>query len=206
MIVNPEIERYLEQLLPPREPVLAEMEEYARRHRIPIVGPLVGRLLAQLVQISSAKRIFELGSAIGYSTLWLASAAGPLAEIHYTDASLENARLARQFFERAGAAQIRIHTGDALECLARTPGEFDFIFNDVDKEGYPAVLEAVGKKLRLGGLFVTDNTLWRGQVLTPQDATTRAVDQFNRLLHKSLKFWTVTLPIRDGVTVSRRIL
>jgi len=82
MIIHPEIERYMEGLLPARDTVLQEMEEQAKRRDIPIIGPAVGRVLAQLVMISQSKRIFELGSAIGYSTIWLARAAGEGSEIH----------------------------------------------------------------------------------------------------------------------------
>ncbi|MCC6860325.1 MAG: O-methyltransferase [Bryobacterales bacterium] len=206
MIVNPEIDRYLNSLLPRRDEVLADMEAAAAQHIVPIVGPAVGRLLAQLVMITRARRIFELGSAIGYSTIWLARAAGPGSEIHYTDYSEENARLARRYFERAGvASEVQVHVGEALAMLGRTPGEFDLIFNDVDKEMYPAVLEAVPPRLKRGGLLVTDNTLWSERVLDPPDATSRAVVEFNRRLYESSQFYTTLLPLRDGVTVSLKL-
>jgi predicted O-methyltransferase YrrM len=206
VIVNPEIEQYMDSLLPPRDAVLSEMEEYARERNIPIVGPAVGRLLAQLVMLSGARRIFELGSAIGYSTLWLARAAGPVAEVHYSDGNAENAKRARRYFERAGVeSRIQVHVGPALDALAQTTGDFDFIFNDVDKEGYLDVLEAVASRLRPGGLFITDNTLWHSRVLDARDETSRAVVKFNRLLYQSEKFWSCLLPLRDGVTVSFRL-
>jgi predicted O-methyltransferase YrrM len=206
MIVNPEIERYLHGLLPARDAVLAEMEAVAGRRKIPIVGPAVARVLAQLVMISGAKRIFELGSAIGYSTIWLARAAGPGAEVHYTDGSAENAREARGYIERAGVASaIHVHVGDALTVLSQTSGQFDFIFNDVDKEGYPAVLEAVASRLKPGGLFATDNTLWYERVLNPREFADHAVVEFNRKLYESAQFFTTLLPIRDGLSVAVRI-
>jgi caffeoyl-CoA O-methyltransferase len=206
MIVNPEIERYMDGLLPPRDAVLAEMEEAAALRNIPIIGPAVARMLAQLVMISGAKRIFELGSAIGYSTIWLARAAGPGAEVHYTDGSAGNAREARGYFERAGVASvIHIHVGDALSSLAQTAGEFDFVFNDVDKEGYPAVLAAICSRLRRGGIFITDNTLWHGRVLDPRENTDRAVVEFNRRLYEMPQFFTTLVPIRDGLTVSLKL-
>ena len=204
MIVNPEIERYMDGLLPVRDAVLQEMEEQAAMRDIPIIGPAVGRVLAQLVLISKAKRIFELGSAIGYSTIWLARAAGPGTEIHYSDGSAENAREAQGYFERAGVAPV-IHVGDALASLAQTSGEFDFIFNDVNKDGYPAVLEAVPSRLKRGGLFVTDNTLWHERVLKPMEESDRAVVEFNRKLYGSVQFFTTLLPIRDGVSVSLKL-
>jgi predicted O-methyltransferase YrrM len=205
MIVNPEIERYMYGLLPPRDPVLAEMEQVAERRNIPIIGPAVARVLAQLVMISGAKRIFELGSAIGYSTIWLARAAGPGAEVHYTDGSAENAAEARGYIERAGlSASIHVHVGDALSVLSETPGQFDFIFNDIDKEGYPAVLQAVPSRLKRGGIFATDNTLWYERVLNPAEPSDRAVIEFNRKLYESAQFFTTLLPLRDGLSVAVR--
>jgi caffeoyl-CoA O-methyltransferase len=206
VIVNPEIERYMASLLPPRDRVLAEMEAEAERRNIPIIGPAVGRVLAQLVMISRAKRIFELGSAIGYSTIWLARAAGEGAEVHYSDGNGENARQARGYLARAGVAQVvQVHVGDALTALAQTSGEFDFIFNDVDKEGYPAVLKAVTPRLKRGGLLATDNTLWHERVLNPREASDRAVVEFNQALYESAQFFTTILPIRDGLAVAVRL-
>jgi caffeoyl-CoA O-methyltransferase len=182
------------------------MEALAARETIHIVGPNVATFLALLVTITKPKRIFELGSAIGYSTIWLARAAGPDAELHYSDGSESRAKVARGFFERAGvASQIQMHVGDALESLAATAGQFDMIFNDVDKEGYPAVLDAVPSRIRSGGLFITDNTIWHARVLNPKNHEDRGVVAFNARLAKSEHFRiTSVLPLRDGVTVSVR--
>jgi caffeoyl-CoA O-methyltransferase len=206
MITDPHIEQYMRDLLPPRDEVLAEIEAYAAERHIPIVGPAVARFLSSLVMMTKAKRIFELGSAIGYSTIWLARAAGPDAEVHYSDGSPANAERARGYFERAGvASRIHIHVGDALAALASVSGSFDLIFNDVDKDGYPAVLEAVPDRIKTGGLFVTDNTLWHGRVLDPREATDRAVCLFNQRLFDSPQFYATQLPIRDGVSVGIRL-
>ena len=207
MITEPSIEKYILDLLPARDEVLTEMEALAARNRIPIVGPAVANFLSLLVKISGAKRIFELGSAIGYSTIWLARAAGPDAEIHYSDGSAENAQRARGYFERAAvSSRIEVHVGDALTALDNTPGEFDMIFNDVDKEGYPAVLDAIPARLKRGGLFITDNTLWHGRVLDPEKQSDRAVVAFNLRLQQSKDFaFTTLLPMRDGVSVSVRL-
>lgn len=206
MIVNPDIERYMSSLLPARDAVLAEMESQAAKRKIPIVGPAVGRVLAQLVMISGARRIFELGSAIGYSTIWLAGAAGQQAEVHYSDGSEENAREARGYFARAGVTSaVHVHVGDALASLAGTSGEFDLIFNDVDKDGYPAVLDVVPKRLKRGGLFITDNTLWHERVLDPRETTDYAVLNFNKKLYESSQFFTTLLPLRDGITVAVKV-
>jgi predicted O-methyltransferase YrrM len=202
MITNPEIERYIDELLPSRDPVLLEMEALAQEERIPIIGPQVATVLAQLVKLAGARRIFELGSAIGYSTIWLARAAGEGAEVHYSDGSEENASRARAFFDRAGIAdRIRVHVGDALTCFGETEGLFDFVFNDVDKEGYPDVLEAVPVRLRAGGVFATDNALWHERVINPPDETSRQVVDFDQKMFNAKDFLSSLLPIRDGLLI-----
>ena len=134
-----DVEDYLYEFLPARDTVINEMEDYAAEHDVPIIGPAVARMLALLVQISGAKKIFELGSAIGYSTIWLARAAGPQAKITYTDSDPENAKRASAYFKRAGvASRIDVQIGDALTVLKKTPGKFDLIFNDIFKRQYPA--------------------------------------------------------------------
>jgi caffeoyl-CoA O-methyltransferase len=206
MIADPAVEKYLLELLPARDETLSEMETLAARNRIPIIGPVVANFLSMLVVVSGAKRIFELGSAIGYSTIWLARAAGPGAEIHYSDGSAENARLARTYFERAGvASRITVHVGDALTELAGTPGEFDMLFNDVDKEGYPQVLDSAPSRLKSGGLFITDNTLWKARILHPESPADHAIATFNLRLQESRDFhFASILPVRDGVSVAVR--
>ncbi|HYL11119.1 MAG TPA: O-methyltransferase [Candidatus Acidoferrales bacterium] len=206
-IVFPHIEKYFYALLPRRDPVVAEMEAYARRHDVPIIGPAVARMLSLLVQISGAKRIFEMGSAIGYSTIWLARAAGPRAEVFYTDGNPENAKRAQDYFRRAGVAgRIHVLVGDALALLRKTPGQFDLIFNDVDKHQYPAVLRLAVPRIRKGGLFITDNTLWSGRVTRrSRDKYTRGIQRFNREVYSSKRLFPVLIPLRDGVTVCRKL-
>src|ERR1700746_1890937 len=133
-ILNSTVEKYLESLLPKRDPILTEMERYAKKHDVPIIGPACGRLLYLIAQISGARRIFEMGSAIGYSTIWLARAAGPSAAVYYTDCHSANAARALEYFRRAGVERrIQILTGDAVELIDSVPGSFDLIFIDVDK-------------------------------------------------------------------------
>jgi caffeoyl-CoA O-methyltransferase len=205
-ITNPSVEKYLYGLLPARDGVLAELERYAKRHNVPIVGPAVGRMLAMFVQLIGAKRIFEMGSAIGYSTLWLARAAGPDAEVYYTDGNADNARRAAEAFRRAGVGdRIRVQVGDALALLRQSSGSFDLIFNDVDKHQYPEVFHLAVPRIRAGGLFITDNSLWAGRVTRrSRDRNTRGVQQFNRLAYSSKDLYSVLIPLRDGVLVCRK--
>jgi predicted O-methyltransferase YrrM len=199
------VDDYMYSLLPKREPVLQEMEDYASKHDIPIVGPAVARVLQQLALTISAKTVFELGSAIGYSTIWWAQAVGEKGRVIYTDGDPKNAERARGYFDRAGVSKrITLHTGDALEVLSEQKQQFDVIFNDVDKEDYPRVLRLISPRLRKGGLFITDNVLWSGRVAekNPKESRTKAILEFNRLLYNSGDFFTTILPIRDGLAVA----
>lgn len=199
------VEDYLYSMLPPRDEVLTEIEAEAARREIPIVGPAVGRILHQLALMIGAKTVFEMGSAIGYSTIWWARAVGEGGRVIYTDGDPKNAEQARRYFDRAGVAErIIIKTGDALELLSEQKQQFDIIFNDVDKEDYPRVFRLALPRLRKGGLFVTDNVLWSGRVAqkNPSEASTKAILEFNRLLYNSPDLFTTILPIRDGVAVA----
>ena len=204
-----DVEEYLYRLLPERDAVVTEIEEYAAQHRIPIIGPAVARMLALFVQVSRAKRIFEMGSAIGYSTIWLAKAAGPKAKVIYTDGDPEKARRAKEYFRRAGVAKrIEVRVGNALELVKKASGTFDLIFNDVDKHQYPDALRAALPKIRRGGLLITDNTLWSGKAArpaAPDDVHTKGVQEFNRLVYASKELYPVLIPLRDGVTVCRKL-
>jgi predicted O-methyltransferase YrrM len=203
-IVTPAVDQYMLDLLPERDPVLREMEAQAGKRNIPIVGPAVARVLYQYARLMGAKKVFEMGSAIGYSTLWWARAVGEGGEVFYTDGDKKNAAEARGYFQRAGMeGRIRVQTGDALELLSEQKQEFDIIFNDVDKEDYPRVLLLAGSHLRRGGLLITDNVLWSGRVTQPKaDETTRAIQEFNRRLYAMPEFFTTIIPLRDGLAVA----
>jgi len=204
-----DVDNYLYALLPARDAVLQEIEEYAEQNRVPIIGPAVARVLALLVQTSGATRIFEMGSAIGYSTIWLARAAGPKAKVFYTDGDPKNAQRAQTYFRRAGVAKrIQIQVGDAVNLLKKATGKFDLIFNDVDKHQYPEALRVALPKLRRGGLFIADNTLWSGKAAraaAPDDLNTLGVQKLNRLAYSAEELFCVLLPLRDGVTVCRKL-
>jgi caffeoyl-CoA O-methyltransferase len=199
------VDDYLYSMLPKRDEVLEEMEGYASEHNIPIVGPAVARVLQQLALTINAQTVFELGSAIGYSTIWWARAVGEKGRVIYTDGDAKNTERARGYFARAGVSnRITLHTGDALEVLSEQKQQYDIIFNDVDKEDYPRVLRLVSPRLLKGGLFITDNVLWSGRVAekNPKEPRTKAILEFNRSLYDSADFDTTILPIRDGLAVA----
>jgi caffeoyl-CoA O-methyltransferase len=205
-ILEPEVEKYLSSLLPARDEVLADMERYAKEHDIAIIGPDCGRLLFLMVRISGAKRIFEMGSAIGYSAIWFARAAGPGAEIYCTDGDPGNAELARKNFERAGVSKsVRFMTGEAVDLIDRVDGTFDITLIDVYKRQYPAALKKSLPRLTSGGLLITDNVLWSGRVTEePKDDDTRGILEFNRIVYSSPELFPVIVPLRDGVAICRK--
>ncbi|HXG67430.1 MAG TPA: O-methyltransferase [Blastocatellia bacterium] len=202
-ITDRDVERYIYEILPARDEVLAEMEEQARQRDIPIIGPAVARVLYQYARLINARRVFEMGSAIGYSTIWLARAVGEGGRVYYTDGSQKNADEARGYIERAGVAdRIEILVGNSMDLIDTVEGEFDLIFNDVDKHQYPDAFRKAVPRVRSGGLFITDNVLWSGRVARGEtDKYTEGVREFNRLIYSSAELYPTILPIRDGVAV-----
>ncbi|HEX8813986.1 MAG TPA: O-methyltransferase [Terriglobales bacterium] len=204
-ITNPAVDDYLFSLLPARDEVLTEMESEAAKRKIPIVGPAVARIFYQLAILIGAKTVFEMGSAIGYSTIWWARAVGKEGKVYYTDGDRKNAAEASKYFERAGVAgQINVGVGDALELISEQRQEFDIVFCDIDKTDYPRAMKLALPKIRKGGLFVADNVLWSGRVANPKDKdeSTNAIRELNRALYDNSNLFTTILPIRDGVAVA----
>jgi caffeoyl-CoA O-methyltransferase len=211
-IVDPRVEAYMEERLRRfDEPVLLEMEAHAEERGFPIVGRNVGVTLEVLARSVEAKRIMELGSGFGYSAYWHARAVGFDGEVHLTDGDPENATKAADYLKRAGLAQpVEFHVGDAVTVLDSLEDEFDVIFNDIDKDGYPAAWRAASERVRLGGLYVCDNVLWYGRVAVedPDDARphyTEAVLEHNRLIAEDERYLSTIVPTRDGVMVAIRI-
>ena len=203
-VLHRDIERYLHGLLPERDPVLQAMERFAEERQFPAVGPLVGRFLAQLAHISSARRVLELGSGFGYSAYWWLQGMGAEGKVILTDGSREYAREAQQFFKQAGLDDcIQFEVGDALKTLDRLDGPFDIIFMDIDKPQYPAAFCQALPKLKTGGLFVADNVLWFGSVANKRDNSpeTEAIRAFTKLTYGP-GLHTTVIPLRDGVSVT----
>ncbi|MGH7425073.1 MAG: O-methyltransferase, partial [Candidatus Methylomirabilales bacterium] len=167
-MLRPDIEAYLHRFIPDRDTILAEMERLAKTRHFPIVGPVVGRLLAQLARLIGAERVLEMGAGFGYSAYWIARVLPPDGRLLAIERSIENARLAREWLGRTGLDdKVEFIVGDALEVVAGLPGPFDLIFVDVDKEQYPRSLPLTLPRLRQGGLLITDNILWGGRVVAP---------------------------------------
>lgn len=199
-IVAAPVEDYITTLGRVDDPTLEKMEELAARQNFPIVGPQVGRVLWLLARTINAKEILELGSGFGYSAYWFAMSG---ARVILTDFDAENLDKAKVFL---GKFNIETRQGDALNALDALPGPFDIIFNDADKEDYPKVFARALPKLRKGGLLISDNVLWSGSVVKDSDdPATRAIREYNRLVHASADVITTILPIRDGLAVSVKL-
>jgi caffeoyl-CoA O-methyltransferase len=207
-ILHPEQEAYLDRLLPPRDALLREMEERAAREDIPISDPEVGKLLGILARSVGARRILEIGAAIGYGAIWLARGA-PEARVLSVDRDPERLAAARGYLERAGVAdRVELIEGAALEVIQRLEGPFDLVYVDAVKTEYRKYLDLTLPKIRVGGLIVVDNLLWGGEVAAPStgepDANADALRSFNGyfMIHPQLQ--AVVLPLGDGVGLATK--
>ena len=207
-MLRPEIEAYLQRWIPDRDAVLREMEQRAAIRHFPIVGPLVGRLLAQLALLVGAQQILELGAGFGYSAYWFARALPKNGRVLAVERSTDNARLGQEYLERGGLThKVQFTVGDGLQVIRGLDGPFDLIFVDIEKEQYPASLTLTLPRLRRGGLLITDNMLWSGKVIDAKsgDASTRAIQEYTRLLYENPNLYTTLIPLRDGVTVALKL-
>ncbi len=207
-IVNSEIERYMA-VRSSRfdEPVLLEMEAEGAERNFPIVGRNVGITLEILARSVGARRVIELGSGYGYSGYWHSRAVGRDGELHLTDGDQENERKAQDYLGRAGLWEpVTYHVGDAVTSLNELGGEFDVVYDDIDKEGYPDAWRASCERVRVGGLYVCDNVLWSGRVLDHDpDERTQAILEHNALIAEDERYVSTIVPTRDGVMVAIRV-
>jgi caffeoyl-CoA O-methyltransferase len=185
------------------------MERLAKKTGFPIIGPAVGQLCYLLARSIGARRVFELGSGFGYSTAWFARAVKENGggEVHHVVWDEDLSSRARQHLATLGVDDVvRYTVGEAVEALRAASGEFDLIFNDIDKRGYPASLPIIESKLRSGGLLITDNLLWSGRIFEMRDRgpDTAGVRKLTRMITRS-PLWTASIaPIRDGVLIARK--
>ena len=192
------------------EPVLLEMEREGEERDFPIVGRLVGVTLEILARAIGARRVFELGSGFGYSAYWFSRAVGPDGEVHLTDSDPENEKKALVYLGRAGLdGPVRFHVGDAVRSFQETDRDFDIVYCDIDKHGYPDAWRAARERIRPGGLYLCDNVLWSGRVTgeveDPRPEWTKAVLEHNRMIADDERYLSVIVPTRDGVMVAIRL-
>ena len=208
--MNDQLQEYIDNLIPARLEILADMEEYAKEHQVPIMEAAGIEAMLQILRIQKAESILEVGTAIGYSALRMAFAL-PNAKIVTIERDEERLAKAKVYIEKAGkGAQISIIFGDALETepQASQHGPYDAIFIDAAKGQYKRFFEMYSAYLKPGGIVVTDNVLFKGLVATQEASTKRIrnlvkkIDDFNKWLMSNPEYDTVILPVGDGVAIS----
>jgi predicted O-methyltransferase YrrM len=201
-ITNEKIEQYIYNLLPESPSILSELEQVAKERHVPIVGPLVGRFLYILARASRAKRVLEIGTAIGYSAIWFGLAIKQhkgtviTVEIDENTANEATRNIARAKLQRT----IKVINGSGLQIVPKLKGKFDIVFIDDRKENYPEYLEMCANRLNKNGLLIADNALWSGKVaLESKSEDALAIARFNELLAKKMS--SVIIPARDGLAI-----
>ena len=210
-ITDPDAEEYSRQHSSPEPPLLVDVmrgtREFSGSYRM-LTGHLEGRFLKMLVAISGARRILEIGTYTGYSAISMAEALPADGELITCEIDEAHAQLARSHIARSpDAAKIEVRVGPAIETIAALDGAFDMVFIDADKTSYLDYYEAVLPRLSSRGFICVDNVLWSKQVLDPADssASTVALRAFNDHVARDPRVACVMVPIRDGVTIVRRI-
>jgi predicted O-methyltransferase YrrM len=208
MIVNPEIDEYLKKINPKPHPVLEQMEEYGKQRNFPMVGPLVGRFLYALIEFGHVHTILECGSGFGYSAAWMALALPENSKIICIEYDEENISKAKEFLKELDVLhKVTFHKGNVLEIVPKLNQSYDLIFNDINKSQYIKIMPILIKKLRIGGILISDNVLWKGKVTeeNPDDENTKYIKEFNKSLYGNESLWTSIIPLRDGLSLSIKL-
>ena len=175
---------------------------------IMLSGPYQGRVLSMISKLINPKTVLELGTFTGYSTLCLAEGMKSDGELHTIDINEELVDFQRKYFDKSEyGSQIIQHTGNAIDIIPKLNTSFDLVFIDADKPNYSNYFHLIIDKLNPGGVILSDNVLWHGKVIEPlndKDNSTKAVLDYNTLLKTDERIETVMLPIRDGLTISRK--
>ena len=204
------LDQYLDHLVPPRPPEMQAMEAYAQEKDFPIIGPATGYLCYQVARMIGARRVFELGSGYGYSTAWFARAVceNGGGTVYHTVWDDDLSQRARRHLAALGYADlVQYRVSEAVQALRETNGPFDLIFNDIDKQAYPASLPVIAEKLRPGGVLIVDNLLWSGRIFDAEDRSesTEAIRELTRLVTNDPGWIATIVPIRDGLLVALKI-
>ena len=204
-ILFPEQIDYINNSMDSSNDLLAEMEEFAGIHRIPILNKSSALFLEQLVLTKKPKRFLEIGMAIGYSTIRTAKIVKDFGEIFTIEKSKDNIRIAERNIKKAGLdGKIKIYEGDAIEILENIGQTFDFIFLDADKEDYLKLFDLSLKVLEANGIILIDNLLWKGftaskDIPDKYKKSTELIRQFNAYFLANPLLKSSILPIGDGL-------
>lgn len=210
-ITDPKLEDYIAGLLPRSEGVLADMEAHAEREGLGIIGPVQGHFLYTLVLAARPKDILEVGTAIGYSAMWLAMAAEKVeGRVVTVERDSSRAVWAEAYLRQAGLSGVcAVRRGDALTLMQGMEESFDLIFLDVltqfDRPDTALeMLEIAVRRLRPGGLLLSDNALRSGHVLDParHGPSTQGIAAFNQAISTHPRLTSSIIPIRDGLSMS----
>lgn len=211
-LLNDKLHSYIEEMIPGRAPLFAEMEDYAKENQVPIMELVGIEALLQLLRIQDSKKILEVGTAIGYSALRMAEAL-PNASVVTIERDLERIQVAEEYMGRSKhGEQILLIKGDALEVeeLVREQAPYDAIFVDAAKGQYKKFFEIYSKYLTDDGIIITDNVLFKGLVTQSEIESKRIrnlvkkIDSFNQWLMNHNDYHTVILPVGDGIAISKK--
>jgi caffeoyl-CoA O-methyltransferase len=208
-IVEPPIEQYAEEHTSTDGELFERLAEETRANTTApqmMVGRIEGQFLATLVRLRGARRILELGTFTGYSSISMASALPPGGSIITCDVDPKATAIARRYMDESGYGdRIEIRLGPALETIETLEGPFDLVFIDADKPNYKAYYEAVLPLLAENGLVIADNVLWSGRVVEDDgDESTLAIKDFNEHVRNDPRVASVMLTVRDGMTLIRK--
>ncbi len=201
------LQDYLISLVPPREPEMQQMEQYAQQTNFPIIGPAAGYFCYQIARMSGARSVFEMGSGYGYSTAWFDRAVKENGggAVHHVVWDQKLSDEAVQHLGKLGYKDvIQYHVGEAVATLREMSGTFDLIFCDINKQGYPDALPVIKSHVHKGSVLITDNIIWHGRIFDKSDssADTKGVLDFTRLVTRDPDWIATVLPVRDGVMVA----
>jgi len=212
LIIHREQEEYLGRLLPNRDGLLAEMERYADESGVPIADPEVVMFLEITVHALRAKRVLEVGTAIGYADIFMARAMSPGGVVETIDVSDDMIGKARKYVKRAGLQdRVAFHKGPALTVIPTLKGPFDLVYLDAVKEEYRAYLDLALPLTRVGGVFICDNVLWKGQVAGGSlladyyRRSTEALRGFNDYFVHHPQLLAQVLPVGDGLAYGVKV-
>ncbi|HIG89702.1 MAG: O-methyltransferase [Flavobacteriaceae bacterium] len=190
------------------------LKELSRNTKLKILNPRMlsgsyqGRILSMISKLTKPKYILEVGTYTGYATLCLAEGIKDSGELHTIDNNEELYNFQREYFNKSGYGdKIFQHLGNAIDLIDTINLKFDLIFLDADKENYTNYLELLANKLNTNGVLITDNVLWSGKVIksiSDDDLSTQEIDKFNKLINQRSDMETIILPIRDGISISRK--
>lgn len=208
-IIQREQADYLDRLITQTDPLLLEMEAYGAEHRVPSADREVARFVEITAQAIKARRVLEVGMAIGYTTIHLARAVGEDGMVIAIDPSDEMIKAADGYLERAGLRnRVRIERGKALDVIPRLRETFDLVFIDALKDEYVGYLEAILPRLRTGGVVIVDNLLWGGKVATDpasEDRDTAGLQKFNEYFIQNPRLKALVLSVGDGLGYAVKI-